>query len=60
MILLYTVKFEQHHTYKVEANNEDEAFDKAHKEFVSDMRYPVANTFYDFYDIECDEGDEED
>ena len=56
----YTVRFEQYYTYEVEASSEDEAFDKAHKEFVSEMCYPVANTLYDSWDIECEDEDEED
>lgn len=55
----YTVKFEQYHTYEVEAESEDEAFDKAHEEFVSDMRTPVANSWYDAVDIYYDEVEEE-
>ena len=53
----YTVRFEQYHTYEVEADSEDEAFNKAHKEFVSDMRTPVACTWYDAVDVDCDEED---
>ena len=53
----YTVTFTQYYTYKVEANDEDEALDNAHKEFVSEMRYPVTNTLYDSVDIECEEDD---
>ena len=56
----YKVTFTQLYTYKVEADNEDEAFNKAHKEFVSEMCYPVANTLYDYLDIECEDEDEED
>ena len=56
----YTVKFEQYHTYEVEADSKDEALDKAHDEFLSDMYYPAANTWYDAVDIDCDEDDEED
>lgn len=57
--MTYKVRFEQYHTYHVEANSEEEAFDKAHKEFVSDMCYPVANTWYDFWDVECEDEDED-
>lgn len=51
----YTVRFEQHHTYEVEADSKDEAFNKAHDEFLSDMYYPTANTWYTSVDIDCDE-----
>ena len=56
----YRVTFEQYHTYEVDAKNEDEAFDKAYKEFQSDMRRSVSNTWYDAYDIDYDEDDEDD
>lgn len=55
----YKVVFEQYHTYEVDAKDEDEAFDVAYKEFISDMRCTVANTWYDSVDIECDEEDED-
>ena len=54
----YTVTFIQYHTYEVVAENEYEAENKAYKEFDSDMHYPVANTFYDDVEIECNEEDE--
>jgi hypothetical protein len=53
----YTVTFIQYHTYGVEAENEHEAENEAYKEFESDMRCPVAYTFYDDVEIECDEED---
>ena len=40
----YKVIFEQYHSYYVEADSEEEAFNKAHDEFISDMQYPIANT----------------
>ena len=55
----YRVTFEQYHTYEVEAASEDEAFDKAYKEFLSEMRRSVANTWYDSVDIYYDEDEEE-
>lgn len=54
----YIVTFVQYHTYEVEAEDEHEAENKAYKEFESDMYYPMANTFYDDVEIECDEEDE--
>jgi hypothetical protein len=56
----FRVTFEQYHTYEVEADSEETAFDKAHEEFTSDMRRPVANTWYDSVDIECEDEDEDD
>lgn len=54
----YIVTFAQYYTYCVEAENEDEAENKAYKEFKSDMLIPVANTRYDDVEIECNEEDE--
>lgn len=55
----YTVTFVKYYTYKVCADDEDEAFNRAHDEFLSDMYYPMADTWYDDVDIECDEEDED-
>ena len=55
----YRVEFVQYHYYYVEAKDEDEAYDKGYKEFVSDMRTPCANTSYDDCEIECLSEDEE-
>ena len=55
----YTVTFVQYYTYKVYANDEDDAFDEAYKEFQREMYYPAANTWYDDVKIECDEEDED-
>ena len=54
----YTVTFTQHYTYEIEAENEDAAENEAYEEFESDMRYPVAHTFYDEIEIKCNEEDE--
>lgn len=54
----YTVTFVQYYTYEVEAENEHEAENEAYKEFESDMCCPVANTFYDDIEIECNEEDD--
>lgn len=48
----YIVTFKQYHTYEVKASNSDEALDKAHEEFLKDMRTSVADTFYDDVDIQ--------
>ena len=52
--------FIQYHNYKVEADNESEAENKAYNQFANDMRRPVAQTWYDDVEIDCDEEDEED
>jgi hypothetical protein len=51
----YTVTFVQYHTYEVDAMDEDEAFHNAYDEFQSDMRSSIANTFYDYFEVECNE-----
>ena len=52
----FEVSFIQYHTYNVEADTEEEAEDKAWKEFQSDMRSSVASTQFD--DIEIREREE--
>jgi hypothetical protein len=54
----YKVTFTQNYTYEVDASNEDEALNKAYKDFVREMCYSLPNTLYDYWDIECE--DEED
>ena len=54
----YLVTFTQHHEYFVEADSEDEAEKIAHELFNSDMRSPVATTFYDEMAIEPQEEDD--
>lgn len=49
----FEVSFIQYHSYNVEADTEEEAEDKAWKEFRSDMCGSVASTQYD--DIEIKE-----
>lgn len=56
----YTVTFVQYHTYEVEAEDENEAFDNAYDEFQSDMRCSIADTFYDYSKVECNDEDDED
>ena len=48
----YEVGFIQSHCYEIEADSEEEAFDKAMDEFLSDMHRPIANTDYDDYFID--------
>ena len=54
----YTVYFTRYYTYDVEADNEDDAFDKAYDEFSSDNRCPIADLSYDEVEIEAEEIDE--
>ena len=49
----YNVTYTQYYAYTVEAEDEDEAESLAYDMFKADMRYPVANTFYDEVEIEC-------
>lgn len=51
----YNVTYTQYYSYTVEADSEDEAESLAYDMFESDMRYPIANTFYDDVEIECTE-----
>lgn len=55
----YTVTFVQYHTYTVDAEDEDKAFDEAYEEFKGDMRSSIAATWYDDVEIECNEEDED-
>ena len=52
---LYNVTYTQYYSYTVEADSEDEAESLAYDMFETDMRCPVANTFYDEVEIECTE-----
>lgn len=52
----FKVSFIQYHTYDVEADTEEEAEDKAWREFHSDMRGSIASTEFD--DIEIRELEE--
>lgn len=54
----YTVTFIQYHTYTVDAEDEDMAFDEAHEEFKGDMRSSIAATWYDDVEIECEDEEE--
>ena len=48
----FKVIFTQYHEYYVEAETEDEAEDIAYKDFQSDMRRPVAQTWWDEIEVE--------
>lgn len=48
----YEVGFIQSHCYEIEADSEEEAFDKAKDEFLDDMHRPIANADYDDYFID--------
>ena len=47
----FEVSFIQYHTYNVEADTEEEAENKAFKEFTSDMRNGVSSTFFDDMEV---------
>lgn len=49
----YNVIYTQYYAYTVEADSEGEAESLAYDMFEADMKYPVANTFYDNIEIEC-------
>ena len=51
----YTVTFTHHYCYDVEANNNDEAYNKAVVQFVSDMRQSIACTCFDEVSVECND-----
>lgn len=48
----YEVTFTKYYVYEVTAESEEEAFDSAYEDFVSDMRRPIANIFYDDVEVE--------
>lgn len=48
----YEVGFIQSHCYEIEADSEEEAFNKAMDEFLDDMHRPIADTNYDDYFID--------
>lgn len=54
------ITFTQYYEYEVEANNEDEAFDKAYELYHAEMVSPIAKTHYDEYDIEILHDDDDD
>lgn len=54
----YKVYFTQYYSYEVEAEDEDAAVDLAYEDFESDMRRPIARTYYDECEVEEIEEDE--
>jgi hypothetical protein len=54
----YKVTFIQYNTYEVEADDDGEAEVKAYKEFYNDMVRPIAHTYYDEVEIECEDEDD--
>lgn len=52
----YTVSLARWYSYEIEADNMDEAIDKATDEYVSDMSCPVCNTEYDSCIVEDENG----
>ena len=48
----YNVIFIRQYEYIIEAENDEEAFKKGHKEFLSECYIPIANTEYDDVIIE--------
>ena len=48
----YSVVITRYNYYTVEAEDEDEAEEKAIEEYESDMRRPIANTHYDEVEVE--------
>lgn len=53
----YTVNLAKWYSYEVEADNMDEAINKATDEYVSDMSYPVCDTEYDSCIVEDENGE---
>ena len=51
----YRVVITRYHEYSVDADNENEAEKEAIRLFESDMRRPIADTFYDDIEVEEDE-----
>ena len=54
----FKVCFIQYYSYEVEAEDEDDAFDLALDDFHSEMRQPIARTYYDECEVEEIEEDE--
>lgn len=48
----FEVCFIQYHNYEVEAENERDAIDLASDDFHSEMRRPIAHTYYDEVEVE--------
>jgi hypothetical protein len=56
--MTYTVSFAQWDTYEVEAENVEEAIDKAYKDFHTEKTRPIARTDYDEVIIENEDGEQ--
>lgn len=54
----FKVWFTQYYSYEVEAEDEDVAIDLALDDFYSEMRRPIARTYYDECEVEEMEEDE--
>ena len=54
----FKVWFTQYYSYEVEAEDEDTAIDLALDDFHSEMRRPIARTYYDDCEVEELEEDE--
>ena len=54
-MMKYTVTFTKYYSYDIDATSESEAEDEAYQQFCSDMHSPVASTWYDEVEIECEE-----
>ena len=54
----FRVLFTQYYSYEVEAEDEDTAIDLALDDFHTEMRRPIARTYYD--DCEVEEIEEDD
>lgn len=50
--MTYNVTFSRYDTYEVEAENEDEAIDKAYEMFRAENSRSVASNHYDEVDVE--------
>ena len=55
--MIYTVSLAQWYTYEVEADDIDEAIEKATDEYISDISYPVCDTEYDSCIVEDENGE---
>ena len=54
----FKIWFAQYYSYKVEAEDEDTAFDLAYEDFDTEMHRPIARTYYDDCEVEELEEDE--
>lgn len=56
----FQVTFTQNWVYDVEADTEEEAYDKAYREFLSEMSRSIAHTQYDEVEVECTDEESDD